>query len=218
MSFLNEKRFLGSKEKRGKILHYFEDKQTKETREVNTEEETSRISTIQRTLCIDREQSKTTGERSKINKMIEKFTTDIELLEHLTRKFEIDKLKSTQRPLSVAQHYIQACEKFKTEKPSLKELAEISKLSQIQCSRTMRKISFLSEVIEIIEKKINLAKREDSREFWINAKQKVGDMATNINNKNYRNRTKRLKNVDNLDVNGFGKGGRVTRKINKDND
>lgn len=75
--------------------------------------------------------------------------------------------------------YINACTTYKTEKPDLAQLADISGASPTTWSRKLKMPHFLFALRAALEKKRNLAK-EPTHEFWIKAFEAVGLMLEHV--------------------------------------
>ena len=79
----------------------------------------------------------------------------------------IEKPVAIKSQSELSEIYIKLCEENQTKRPTQKQLAEISGISQSAWSRELSNPSFLLLLIEKLRKKINQAQKSETKNFWI---------------------------------------------------
>jgi hypothetical protein len=100
---------------------------------------------------------------------------------------EAEEPASLQEQKDWAKKYLEACEKYNTEAPTLKQIAELSRRHSSSWSRALRNIYILAAIKQGLDKKVNQAGLESKREFWLkvsdNIESKMEHAAQNIERK-----------------------------------
>ncbi len=72
--------------------------------------------------------------------------------------------------------YFTACQEFNTENPTYSQLEMLSGVSKTTWSNQMRIIQFTYDLTKMAEKKVNWAKDDDRKDFWLHVQKIVGDL------------------------------------------
>lgn len=109
--------------------------------------------------------------------------------------------------------FLITCDSFQKSGPTLEELADISKSSKAAWGRMLNDHSFLFLLKQSLEKKSNLSKTDDTREFWQSAITQIDDRMLKIAGRLNKNKITRLGNFSDISNSQKGDRKRSGRKF-----